>query len=254
MEKKKLGLSGKSKLELSKTVRGGTVRQSFSHGRVKSVEVEVKKVRTFNKNGPNKNVVEENKNFSGANYISGRQNNFNDETERSNKDKLQKLKEDAQNERIARENEISSTEQKKSIEKFVTENKDKVKENASGLNSTDKNSKSDEVSTIKPNKDEDKTKKSGAKKNRADLKKQLSLGRVNIRRQTGKITIQQAYDDEERQRSLASIRRAREKEKKSLETKDKVEDSIAKPIVREVKIPEYKNLIFVDIRRTLPRA
>ena len=51
MEKKKLGLSGKSKLELSKTVRGGTVRQSFSHGRVKSVEVEVKKVRTFNKNG-----------------------------------------------------------------------------------------------------------------------------------------------------------------------------------------------------------
>ena len=48
MEKKKLGLSGKSKLELSKTVRGGTVRQSFSHGRVKSVEVEVKKVRTFN--------------------------------------------------------------------------------------------------------------------------------------------------------------------------------------------------------------
>ena len=50
MEKKKLGLSGKSKLELSKTVRGGTVRQSFSHGRVKSVAVEVKKVRTFDKN------------------------------------------------------------------------------------------------------------------------------------------------------------------------------------------------------------
>ena len=116
-EKKKLGLSNKSKLELSKTVEGGTVKQSFSHGRVKSVEVEVKKVRTFNKNGPNKNVVEENKNFSGANYLSGRQNSINDETERSNKDKLQKLKEDAQNERIARENKISSTEQKKSIEK-----------------------------------------------------------------------------------------------------------------------------------------
>ena len=50
---KKLGLSNRSKLELSKTVRG-TVRQSFSHGRVKSVEVEVKKVRTFNKNSNNK--------------------------------------------------------------------------------------------------------------------------------------------------------------------------------------------------------
>ena len=54
MEKKKLGLSNKSQLELSKTVEGGTVKQSFSHGRVKSVAVEVKKVRTFKKNDTNK--------------------------------------------------------------------------------------------------------------------------------------------------------------------------------------------------------
>ena len=73
MEKKKLGLSGKSKLELSKTVRGGTVRQSFSHGRVKSVEVEVKKVRTFNKNGNNTSLSEDNKKVSQDNYLSGRQ-------------------------------------------------------------------------------------------------------------------------------------------------------------------------------------
>ena len=50
MDKKKLGLISKSKLELRKTVVGGTVKQSFSHGRVKSVAVEVKKVRTFDKN------------------------------------------------------------------------------------------------------------------------------------------------------------------------------------------------------------
>ena len=55
MEKKKLGLLNKSKLELSKTVGGGTVKQSFSHGRVKSVAVEVKKVRTFKKNDNNSN-------------------------------------------------------------------------------------------------------------------------------------------------------------------------------------------------------
>ena len=81
------------------------------------------------------------------------------------------------------------------------------------------------------------TKKSGSKKQRADLKKQLSLGKGVSRRQTGKITVQQAYEDEERQRSLASIRRAREKEKKSLEEKAVVENT-NKPIVREVKIPE----------------
>ena len=238
MEKKKLGLSGKSKLELSKTVRGGTVRQSFSHGRVKSVEVEVKKVRTFNKNGSNASSSEENKNISEDSYLSGRQIKNDDKDDSYNKDKLQKLKEEAQSDRIARENEISSTDQKKPIEKFVDDNKEKKQAKINSVKSNEKNNKIDETKTISLTKDEDNNKKSGIKKNRADLKKQLSLGRVNIRRQTGKITIQQAYDDEERQRSLASIRRAREKEKKSLESKDKLEDNISKPIVREVKIPE----------------
>jgi translation initiation factor IF-2 len=48
-EKKPLSLN-RSKLELSKTVEAGQVRQSFSHGRSKSVTVEVKKKRTFEKN------------------------------------------------------------------------------------------------------------------------------------------------------------------------------------------------------------
>ena len=124
------------------------------------------------------------------------------------------------------------------LKSLLTDNKEKKQAKINSLNSNEKNKKIDETKTISLTKDEDNNKKSGIKKNRADLKKQLSLGRVNIRRQTGKITIQQAYDDEERQRSLASIRRAREKEKKSLESKDKLEDNINKPIVREVKIPE----------------
>jgi translation initiation factor IF-2 len=43
---KKLGFSS-PRLELKKTIGGGTVRQSFSHGRTKSVSVEVKKVRSY---------------------------------------------------------------------------------------------------------------------------------------------------------------------------------------------------------------
>ena len=238
MEKKKLGLSGKSKLELSKTVRGGTVRQSFSHGRVKSVEVEVKKVRTFNKNGSNAGLSEKNKNISEDSHLSGRQIKNNDKDDSYNKDKLQKLKEEALSDRIARENELSSTDQKKPIEKFVDDNKENKQSQTNSLNSREKNNKIDKTKAISLTQDEAKNKKSSIKKNRADLKKQLSLGRLNIRRQTGKITIQQAYDDEERQRSLASIRRAREKEKKSLDSKEKSEDNISKPIVREVKIPE----------------
>ncbi|MEE9317820.1 MAG: translation initiation factor IF-2 [Rhodospirillales bacterium] len=44
---KKLGLSRPGKLELKKTVKTGQVRQSFSHGRSKMVTVEVRKKRTF---------------------------------------------------------------------------------------------------------------------------------------------------------------------------------------------------------------
>ena len=238
MEKKKLGLSGKSKLELSKTVRGGTVRQSFSHGRVKSVEVEVKKVRTFNKSGPDTGLSEENKNISEDSYSSSEHRKNDDKNNIFNENKLQKLKEEAQSDRIARENKISSTDQNKPIEKLVTDAKEKKQIKTNSAKANDKNKKIGQINTISVSNDGEKNKKSGIKKNRADLKKQLSLGKVNIRRQTGKITIQQAYDDEERQRSLASIRRAREKEKKSLESKDKLEENINKPIVREVKIPE----------------
>lgn len=46
-KKKPLTLSKPGKLELKKTVEGGQVRQSFSHGRTKTVAVEVKKKRTF---------------------------------------------------------------------------------------------------------------------------------------------------------------------------------------------------------------
>ena len=158
MEKKKLGLSGKTKLELSKTVRGGTVRQSFSHGRVKSVEVEVKRVRTFNKNSSSKiNNTEENKTPLDINKID-------DITAKTNKNKLQKLKEEAQNDRIARENKISSTDEKKPIEELVKENKAKIiGNNKTNLNSLDKNQNFEADKNVLVKEDE-KNKKSGVKK------------------------------------------------------------------------------------------
>ena len=50
-KKKKLTLSRPGKLELNKTVDAGQVRQSFSHGRTKSVAVEVRRKRTFKQAG-----------------------------------------------------------------------------------------------------------------------------------------------------------------------------------------------------------
>jgi translation initiation factor IF-2 len=46
-KKKPLSLSRPGTLELKKTVTGGTVRQSFSHGRSKMVAVEVRKKRSY---------------------------------------------------------------------------------------------------------------------------------------------------------------------------------------------------------------
>ncbi|MCG8691046.1 MAG: translation initiation factor IF-2 [Minwuiales bacterium] len=50
-EPKSLSLSRPRRLELKKTVETGQVRQSFSHGRSKTVQVEVRKKRTFTRDG-----------------------------------------------------------------------------------------------------------------------------------------------------------------------------------------------------------
>ncbi len=251
MEKKKLGLSDKSKLELSKTVGGGTVKQSFSHGRVKSVAVEVKKVRTFRKNGTEKDETEKEINGLNNNDLINKELNdaklkskevssdIKDSNNDNNKARLQELKDNAQTDRIARENQISSTEEKNKKEKFLKDKKtSSIIDKKVGKQGLGSSVVTDDAKKRTQQKEEDNIKKSSSKKNRADLKKQLSLGKVNIRRQAGKMTVQQAYDDEERQRSLASIRRAREKEKKAAEGKVLTESNI-KPIVREVKIPEF---------------
>ena len=248
MDKKKLGLISKSKLELRKTVVGGTVKQSFSHGRVKSVAVEVKKVRTFDKNSSTQKQgvqTDSSKSLSTVDKsLDDVKSLVTEEQEKqgTNKEKLEKIKEAAHSNKLDMENKISSRQEEEFRNKKFqdrTQTRDKPKE-------TSKINKKFQVNTVSENlspkessvnKKEEVTKKSGSKKQRADLKKQLSLGKGISRRQTGKITVQQAYEDEERQRSLASIRRAREKEKKSLEEKVVVENT-NKPIVREVKIPE----------------
>ena len=248
MDKKKLGLINKSKLELRKTVGGGTVKQAFSHGRVKSVAVEVKKVRTFYKSisiqkqkvhpdlsenlNKNDNSQEEIKSLAPEET----------QNKKSNKEKLEKIKEAAHSNKLDMENKISSRQEEEFRNKKFQDRK-QTKEQPKENSRVNKKFQTNNIPEKKlskeatENKKEEATKKSSSKKQRADLKKQLSLGKGINRRQTGKITVQQAYEDEERQRSLASIRRAREKEKKSLEEKTVV-DNTNKPIVREVKIPE----------------
>ena len=73
-------------------------------------------------------LSEESRSISEDSNLSDIQKINDDKDNSSNKNKLQKLKEEAQSDRIARENEISSTDQKKPIEKFVADNKEKSKQ------------------------------------------------------------------------------------------------------------------------------
>ena len=246
MDKKKLGLMNKNKLELSKTVGSGTVKQSFSHGRVKSVAVEVKKVRTFDKNSSAKhdridkslNLKSNDENLKESTTSSILEKN----KENFSKNNLQKIKDAAHSNKIDMENKISSRQEEEfRNQKHQFQNKKNTESKNVNIKTSKYQANNLEKQSVKVNTElnkEESNKRTSSKKQRADLKKQLSLGKGTTRRQTGKMTIQQAYEDEERQRSLASIRRAREKEKKSLEEKT-INEPNNKPIVREVKVPEF---------------
>ena len=64
--------------------------------------------------------------------------------------------------------------------------------------------------------------------------RRLAPKRGEPRRRSGRLTIAQALDDEERQRSLASLRRLREREKRAQRRSD---EPIAK-VIRDVVVPE----------------
>ena len=70
---------------------------------------------------------------------------------------------------------------------------------------------------------------------RREVRKQANRAEQSERRRSGKITVQQALDDTERQRSLASVRRARERERQA---QRRAQGGTAQKIVREVVVPE----------------
>ena len=218
---KKLGFSS-PRLELKKTIGGGTVRQSFSHGRTKSVSVEVKKVRSYKAFDATKEAQINNPN---------------------NKD--MGLSEEETEARLKAIN--NSIKKKESIleEKIEEINKEprKVSEENKKESKKESNIIEKEINDIIPaplkETDSDKSirlrKEEEAEEKKKTTKKQLSLGRDFGKRRQKKLSINQAFEDEERQRSLASVRRAREREKR---VNAGGGSEATKKIVREVTIPE----------------
>ncbi len=269
-KKKRLTLSRPGKLELNKTVDAGQVRQSFSHGRTKSVAVEVRRKRTFKQAGdggmaevreaaavpeetppePTKPVkLEKETPTQSAQNLTDQERAarlralegaLQTETEmaesraereamevrRRDEEKRQREAEEERRKEEELRRRAAEEERRRRDEEASRRAAEHVArlEAASGEGARPKSKAKAEVLA----EDGEEPKRAG----RADARKPASR-RGTDRRRSGKLTISQALNDEERQRSLASVRRQREREKRaSSGPKESVK------VFREVTIPE----------------
>ena len=290
-EGKPLGLNRPGRLELKKTVESGQVRQSFSHGRTKTVQVEKKKKRTFQRSqtGSMTEVVQSKSDESLLEGMRGVLKSRSEEEplvrhltveEKAARAravegalKAEHETKDEADQGVAQEqvpmdlstgilgetsgHSVPSTEEPVPVDETAplgkggavaeTQNAAEMREGVSKPEPPSPSERTEKVGAKDPERanraaDHDRGEERkpedderAGKTKRKNEARRLSIGRqgVRSRRRTGKMTVVQALNDEDRQRSLASVRRAREREKRSAD-----EPETPKKIVREVTIPE----------------
>jgi translation initiation factor IF-2 len=278
--KKPLGLSRPGRLELKKTVETGQVRQSFPHGRSKSVTVEVKRKRTFTSDAggllhevkaptPDLAVAHAEALAEDAAHVA---RTLTDEEKAA---RVRALKSAVQADHEARKR--HEIDEQLRVEEEVRANLEaqarRAEEEARRLSEEEARHKADAnaqqgpeaapavemrapgeaalalkpapqgpaarpATLVKPagaaaeEEDERAPKRAAGK-----VRPALAPKRVEPRRRTGKLTITQALgeSEEERVRSLASVRRAREREKQRLR---QAQMEAGQKIVRDVVLPE----------------
>ncbi len=282
--KKKLSLSRPGRLELKKTVDAGQVRQSFSHGRTKSVAVEVRRKRTFAQSADGdmtevKPTVEEETLVTAeapaeavmadatvAPAEEGQRSQPRELTEQERaararalvglkqaeteqrvaEEARRALERAAEEERRRREEEEAERERAEAEARALEEEKSAKTESEAvekppapeGAAAAAKPAQ--QPSSRAPSKDADaqaeegETERARGRRSGRPEPRRLAPKRGEPRRRSGRLTIAQALDDEERQRSLASLRRLREREKRAQRRSD---EPIAK-VVRDVVVPE----------------
>ncbi len=190
------------KLQLKKTFDLGKIKQSFSHGRSRSVSVEVKKKRFF----------------SDTSNKSGTQN---DDKKISNEGTKEKSIVDSSESKVIKKDE--SKDQKSPPKNFNnTEIKDFRK----------KSNKSTAQEKLGENKDEKNAKLANFKL--------IKVPKNQNERRKGKLTISEALDENtEKVRSLAAVKRAREKAKLRLTQKPEIRDTQKEKKKREIVIPDF---------------
>ncbi len=259
---KKLGLSRPGKLELNKTVAKGQVRQSFSHGRSKMVAVEVRKKRTFERDSVGKMAevtgntdaataaeeafVEPVKEVVPVEETSAASNLTNEErASRAKALESARIESEKATEAARLEAERKALEPDPEPEPKSTPEPEPAPEPKSTPEPEPAPEPQPEPVAISPadvpaEPAADAERRPRPKKAvKSDNKKQQTQTptsrRGEPRRRAGKLTISEALEEQEgRQRSLASVKRQRDKEReKMMEAR-----SAGSKVIREVVIPE----------------
>ncbi len=251
--KKPLTLSGRGRLEMKRPAAAGQVRQSFSHGRSKTVTVEVKKKRSVGraKDAPARRSIKErptqpSEQDAAAAEKTGkarvvlkaltddekavRARALEDSTVAAQEARARAKREA---ERLAEEEVRMASEREAADAREVEESERKKSEEAAKLKAAEKAAER----FGEPNQQADtaeEAQREEARRGRRTGLRRPPPRRTGDRRREGKLTISEALSDRERVRSLASVRRARERERRQA-TQD---GSALGKIYRDVTIPE----------------
>ena len=231
---KKLGLSRPGKLELKKTVETGQVRQKFSHGRSRMVTVEVRKKRTFapNAGGQMTKVPDEDE------KVEEQLDPVIDEVVDEAASEVVPPGSLTEEEKASRARALEGAQQSDiEVSKDVIVDKAVEEEEERQRELDRKAAVSAAAAKLEAIEEGEADHKGRSKRTqeRVPQRPPPSSRRTEPRRRSGKLTIAEALGgSEERTRSLASIKRAREKEKQQQQQ----HLSEGKKVIRDVVIPE----------------
>ena len=240
-------------LSLKRTVDSGQVRQNFSHGRTKSVQVERKRKRMV---APANAAAPSSVTPSATEPVETKAPEVKEQTSENNLGGLSRQEQAARQAAVA-EAKVRAAEEaireKEEAEKRALEEAERLKEEAKRkLESPDITDvpvapvETTEAPATPRRKEPARTSEDtpARRKEKTEEPRRPAVAKRGLqqRRRTGKLTINDALNDEERVRSMASIRRRREREKRqsmSMEPREKVARTITLP--ESITIQELAN-------------
>ncbi|RCL85421.1 MAG: translation initiation factor IF-2 [PS1 clade bacterium] len=234
-------------LSLKRTVDSGQVRQNFSHGRTKSVQVERKRKRMVTPGSAGASSAATPATPSAVEPVETKAPEVKEPTSENNLGGLSRQEQAARQAAVA-EAKVRAAEEavrdKEEAEKRALEDAERAKEEAKRkiespevldvpvvpVETSDTAASPRRKEPVRAGEETPARRKEKAEEPRRPA---VAKRGEQQRRRTGKLTINDALNDEERMRSMASIRRRREREKRqsmSMEPREKV--------ARTIKLPE----------------